>query len=310
MSKSELMKTTASIVLTILFTLASIHPASAQVLKRLQQKAADAVEKKVEQKVDEKIEQLADRLVNNSFDAIFGDMEPNADGTPRKLPFTMGNVAKEDVYSFDTVVTMEIESFKTNGASDGKAEMLMHMNNDAQYTGTRISSDDMRKSNSDVFIIYDFKNESMLMLMDSEGSKMSIGYKWTEALTVIQDSIDANEDVNWDETEVWNGYKRIGSRTIAGYACEGYEFVDDNTTMQIWVTRDLEIGWHTMFGANANSKQLKGQIPDEYPYGMMMELTSTNKGNGEKTVMKVTSIDERANVRYVMADYPTVSLGQ
>jgi hypothetical protein len=41
-----------------------------------------------------------------------------------------------------------------------------------------------------------------------------------------------------------------------------------------------------------------------------MELTSTDKRSGEKMIMKVTDINERANVRYVMADYPTVSLGQ
>ncbi len=304
------MKTTLSIFIAFVFTFVSIDPASAQVLRRLQQKAADAVERKVEQKVDEKIEQMADRLVNNSFDAIFGEMGTNADGTPRKLPFTMGaNVPKEDVYTFSTVVTMEIETIKANGSSDGKAEMLMHMNDGAQYTGTKITSDEMRSSNSDVFIIYDFKNESMLMLMDSEGSKMSIGYKWTEALAAIEEDAAAN-DVNWDETETWNGYKRIGTRTIAGYKCDGYEFEDENATMQIWVTREVEFGWHTMFGANANSKQLKGRVPDEYPYGMMMELTSTNKKSNEKAVMKVTNINERANVRYVMADYPTVSLGQ
>jgi flagellar biosynthesis protein FlhB len=89
-SISELMKTTLSIFIAFVFTFVSIDPASAQVLRRLQQKAADAVERKVEQKVDEKIEQMADRLVNNSFDAIFGEMGTNADGTPRKLPFTMG----------------------------------------------------------------------------------------------------------------------------------------------------------------------------------------------------------------------------
>ncbi len=306
---NKLMKTTVSAIIAITFLSLTAIDASAQVLKRLQQKAQGAVERKLEEKVDQKIEQMADKLVNNSFDAIFGEMETNPDGTPRKLPFTLGDVAKEDVYSFDTVVTMEIESVKADGSSDGKAEMLMHLSEDAPYTGTKITSDDMRSSNSDVFIIYDFKNESMLMLMDSEGTKMSIGYKWTEALEAIQDSIAA-EDINWDETETWNGYKRIGTRTIAGYSCQGYEYEDESATMQIWVTREVEIGWHSMFGANANSKQLQGRIPDEYPYGMMMELTTTSKQNGEKSVIKVTNIDERANVRYVMADYPTVSLGQ
>jgi hypothetical protein len=306
----KLMKTTVSAIIAITFLSLTTIDASAQVLKRLQQKATDAVERKVEQKVDEKIEQLADRLVNNSFDAIFGEMEPNADGTPRKLPFTFGgNVAKEDVYTFNTVITMEIETIKANGSSDNKAEMIMHLNDNAMYTGTRITSDEMRKSNSDVFIIYDFKNESMLMLMDSEGSKMSMGYKWTEALAAIEEESGAN-DVNWDETEIWNGYKKIGTRTIAGYTCDGYEFEDDSASMQIWVSRDIGVNWHTLFGANANSKQLKGRIPDAYPAGMMMELTSTDKRSGEKMIMKVTDINERANVRYVMADYPTVSLGQ
>src|SRR5690606_6542235 len=158
------------------------------------------------------------------------------------------DVTTEDRYTFNTVTTMEIETFKRDGKSDGKALMLMHFNEDAQYTGTQVTSEELKNANSDVFIIYDLKNEAMVMLMSSEGSKFSMGYDWKEALKYAEEVAEAEgEDVNWDEVEEWNNYTKIGSKTIAGYACDGYRSENDDATVEIWVSREVGLGMGSMF---------------------------------------------------------------
>lgn len=294
--------------LVVLIALCCVQTTEAQLLKKLQKKATDAVERKAEQKIDQKIEQMADRVVDSSFDAVFGGFE----GGEGRMPFAIGaDVTTEDRYTFNTVTTMEIESFKRDGKSEGKALMLMHFNEDAQYTGTQVTSEELKNSNSDVFIIYDLKNEAMVMLMSSEGSKFSMGYDWKEALKYAEEAAAAEgEDVNWDEVEEWNNYTKIGSKTIAGYACEGYRSDNEDATVEVWVSREVGLGMESMFGANMNSKQLKGKVPADYPAGMIMEMTSTDKKSGDNVVMRVTEINQRANVTYTMADYPMITLGQ
>lgn len=79
--------------------------------------------------------------------------------------------------------------------------------------------------------------------------------------------------------------------------------------MEVWVTRDESLGMHNMFKANNNAKQVRGKIPENYPYGMMMEMTSEDLKSGDKTVMRVTDISKNAQVSFTMSDYPTMSLG-
>ena len=65
-----------------------------------------------------------------------------------------------------------------------------------------------------------------------------------------------------------------------------------------------------MFQVNSQAKQLKGKVPQDYPAGMMMEMTHEDLESGEKTVMKVTDINKNANVAYNMKEYPTMSFGK
>lgn len=54
---------------------------------------------------------------------------------------------------------------------------------------------------------------------------------------------------------------------------------------------------------------MKGRMPADYPQGMMLEMTSTNTGSGEKVMMRVTNIDTNAHVTYAMSDYPKMKMG-
>lgn len=289
--------------------------AEAQLFNRLKNKAQKAAERKAEEKVAAEVERKAEQMVEKSWDAIFGDFEERAEGD-RKPLFTMNsNVTTEEVYRFDTITTMEIQTIKKDGEPDPPAIMEMHFNQDEIYTGTKFSGEQMNKEDGNVFIVYDFKNSAMVMLMDSEDDKFSFAYDWEQALqetgTIEGDETDGqDEEINWDEAEEWKGYSRIGTKTISGYSCDGYRSENDKAVTEVWVTREAAFGMGDMFQAHANAKQLRGKVPSDYPYGMMMEMETEDLESGDKTTMKVTDIRQNANVAYSMSDYPAMSFGK
>lgn len=295
----------ATVFLAGLFTV----DAEAQIMNRLKDRAKKAAADKAEEKVAEQVEKAAQRAVERSWNAIFGEMITDSTSGAR-MPFSISsNVETEDTYQFNTITTMEIRTVNKDGEQEPPVIMNMHFNKDSEYTGTKFESEEMKQEDGDLFIIYDFKNSAMLMLMDNEDEKFSFAYDWQQGFESTGEDSLFDEEADWENVEEWQDYKRIGSKTIQGYQCDGYRSQNDNEIVEVWVTRDAELGMNNLFKANANAKQMKGKIPEEYPYGMIMEMQMENLNNGEKTTMEVTDIDENANIRYAMDDYPAMSLG-
>lgn len=283
--------------------------AEAQIMNRLKDRAKKAAADKAEEKVAEQVEKAAQRAVERSWNAIFGEMITDSTSSAR-MPFTISsNVKTEDTYQFSTISTMEIRTVKKNGKEEPPVIMNMHFNEDDEYTGTKFESEEMKQEDGDLFIIYDFKNAAMIMLMNNEDEKFSFAYDWQQNFEPAGADSLYGEDVNWDDMDEWQDYKKIGSKTIQGYECDGYRSENDNEIVEVWVTRNAEFGMNNLFKANANAKQMKGKIPDEYPYGMIMEMNMEDLQSGEKTTMEVIDIAENADVHYTMSDYPTMSLG-
>lgn len=297
------------IVSAILMVSTLSHSAEAQILNRLKKKAQEAAARKAEEKIAEQIQKAAEQMVEKSWNSIFGEISADSAG---QVPFTMNsNVTTEEEYQFDTITTMEIQTTKKNGKTEPPVIMDMHFNSNEMYTGTAFSSEAMKKEDGELFIIYDFNNSAMLMLMSNDNNKFSFAYDWKQALAAMNDSLEAQqkEAVNWEETDEWQGYTKIGNKTILGYNCDGYQSQRENEEIEIWVTQEAENGMNSLFQAQTNARQIKGIVPENYPSGMIMELTSKDLDSSETTIMKVTDINKNAQVRYVMADYPTMSLG-
>jgi len=298
-------------VITFLLFASSLE---AQILDRIRNRAQQAAEDRVQQRIDREVERAAEQMVDQAWQSIFGDGIVGS-GEGRGSIFSLNsNVTTEDTYSFDIITTMEIEIIDQNGEAEPPMIMKMHFNEDEMYTGTQFSGQQMDMEGGEVFIIYDFNNSAMVMLMESEEGKFSFAYDWSQALELIEDEDEeyTYEDADWDELEEWQNFTRIGSKNILGYDSEGFESRDENDDIlvQLWVTRDVGFGMEKMFQANANAKQLQGTIPEDYPYGMMMEMTSENLKNGEKTIMRVTDISKNTRVDYNMSDYPVLSFGR
>lgn len=303
------MKYTISILVAIFLSGIFSINAEAQLLNRLKKKAKQAAEQKAEEKLTEQVEQAAQRAVERSWNSIFGEMNTDSSNGAR-LPFTTGsNVKTEDAYHFNTITTMKIQTVGKNGEPEPPVIMAMHFPEEAMYTGTRFESEEMKKDEGDLFIIYDFKNAAMLMLMSNEKDKFSFAYNWQQNFESPESDSLYQEDVDWDKVDEWQNYKRIGSKNILGYDCDGYRSETDNEIVEVWVSRDAEFGMNNLFQANTNAKQLKGKIPEDYPHGMIMEMYTENLNRGEKTTMKVIDVDKNADTSYSMTEYPQMSFG-
>lgn len=335
---SKILKGTICLLLTIFI----VESANAQILQRLQNRAQEAVERSVERKIEEevgkRIDSMAEKAVDETFDFIFGSVGSSSDNATDRSTATSqhsrqssanimkrftdaSNVITESEYRFNIITNLEMETIKGNGESDGKMNMVFHYNDNSSYTGTQITSAELKDAGSGAMIIYDYRNEVMVMMMDAEDSKFSIAYNWTETLKAIDEqsnyyqteeyqtpmdaaSSETYSDINHGDIPQ---FKHLGTRTINGYRSEGYSMEDEYSTTEIWVTNEIAHGMDRMFNANRSMPAVGNNLPGEYPSGMIMEMTSVDNESGNKFVMRTTEVNQNANVVFRMADYPVMS---
>jgi hypothetical protein len=297
----------------------SATTASAQILRGIGRKAADAIERKTEQKIDSEIEKAAERLVERSFESMFGGEDTtgskNSKGSSRssRMFNLMPNAPTEDRYDFDAVFTYEIENYEGGKSNGDKALMMMHFNSAGKYAGTRFLAADKKKEDGELFVIFDVKNQSMVMLMESEkDGKMSMAYSWKDALKYADTTTpppaaarpSGRQTPPAAATTPTATYSKLGSKNIAGYATEGYRYDTPDGTMDVWIANDPSLTYGRMMGAASSMKQVRGNIPQDHPVGMLMETVTVDKKSGDKGRMTVTKIQKNANVKVDMAQYP------
>lgn len=291
-----------SIITIILLIFASdLH---AQILNRVQRRAQERVEARVEQRIERELFNAADKMVDKTWESVFGaDPEKSGDGVSRRvLPFSLNsNVPTESSYHFNTISIVEIVSTNANGTTEKPVEMHMHFSDSGQYTGTSFAGEEIDTGDGNMFMIYDFTNGAMVMLMESEDGKFSFAYDWT--------SIPAEEpDTDTVDTDyVPHSFTPIGSRTIAGYHSEGYRMEDDGIKTDIWVTDADTFGRGYFLSAYSSTTHMSGVLPGEYPKGTILEIVSENSSTGEKVVMRTKDVKKNVSVVFKMADYPNIT---
>jgi len=301
-----------------LLSLLLINSAEAQLLRGLQDRVVNAIERRVEQNVEDRVmqgvEQTAGQAIDQTFSSVFGDMgatqNPDGSTTPSILSRMLdtSNITTEEEYRFDIATTFEMQSFDSRGTPSEAMEMVFHYSADAPYTGTRIVSGDTANAGA-AMIIYDFKNSIMLMLMEAEESRFSMAYNWDIAAAEWDTAWELPEDDASATPGEMPRFERIGSRNINGYNCEGYRTSDEEQITELWVTDEIASGMERIFQANRTVPMLNNNLPEGYPQGMLMEVNSENRQNGEKFQMRTKDINTNSQVSYRMSDYPTLSFG-
>lgn len=303
--------------IALLVGLTAAAPLSAQggLLGGLKKRAADAVEQKATQKVNQKIDEAAEKLVNKSFDSMFGGGSDKggggSSGGGRFGGFSLlPNAPTEPFYEFDASLVYEIESMPKGKPASDVALLTMLTNKNGKYTGAKLASENRQKDDGELFAIFDMINESMVMLVTSEKEKVSMAYSWKGAkqYEATQSAPPPARDANGSVTVVNPEGKPItfsylGKRKIAGYNAEGFKAVGETGDAEVWVTQETGLPSNRPIGPVGSMRQMRGVVPESYPTGLLLEVISTDSKTGDKGRMTVRSIDTKSKLKIDMSEY-------
>ena len=296
------------------------EPVQAQLLRKLKDRATEKVIERVDQKIDQKLQEIAYKQVDKTWDSVFGAPNPEVNGnedyqipsasnedydeeydneTPTyTLPFSLNsNVKTEEEYAFKSESIMEIIS--SDNDADGPVLMKVYTNERGDYSGTAYETEESRAEGGLMFIIYDYKNEAMVMLSESEEGKFSFAYDWS---TTMDDSVDFTQE----ELDAYYGkFESLGTKTILGFECEGYKTVDDGNEYEFWVSTEEIEGLGHSLSANSSTKYLRGNPMLNHPSGSILSWKGTD-ADGETFEMNMLEVNKQVNISYKVSEYPVI----
>ncbi|MEN8230192.1 MAG: DUF4412 domain-containing protein [Bacteroidota bacterium] len=192
-----------------------------------------------------------------------------------------GNVDYETSYDFDAYIQMEVSEYKKNEKLNDHMVYDSYITKDA-VDYAMVFKDDNSKST----IIFDSKNNAMLMLTDSDGEHTGIAMGM-DPETLAEEAEEYEEESNLDS---YKPYKTGKTKTILGYSCDEYLVDDETSEVHMWVSEKL--------GKQVRREMLSNQqtfgaifYHAAYMDGMVLEYDFLDKENGERSVMLVTDLD-------------------
>jgi hypothetical protein len=212
-----------------------------------------------------------------------------------------GNVDYETSYNFNAYIQMEVSEYKKNGKLDNKVVYDSYVSKEA-FDYAMVFTDGRDEST----IIFDDKNDAMLILSESDGEKTGF------AMGMDVDAMVENaEDYAEEEAESspYAPYKTGKTKTIMGYSCDEYLITDENSEARMWVSEKL--GKQVRKEILANNHTFGAAFYHAaYMNGMVLEYDFLDKDDGERVVMQVTDIDLNKSHSISTRGYTVMSMGQ
>ena len=290
---------------------------NAQILNKLKSKVQQAIERKIEQKVEEKVDREVDKAagkaVDNAWDSVFGADSATYNGSSidtsklRQLSsvFNQANVPTESQYSFDIKTTMEMKFIPTSGRLDPPTMLEMYFKQGTKYTGSAYKADASKNEDKTMFMIADYQNKALVVLMGDNEKKYRTVMSMDPALYNQSNQVEKQQEpVDWNNVTEWRGYKKLGKRTIMGYSCDGYTITNEIGKSEVWVTRDELFGMENFF--NSANMGMQSKFPKDIPYGMLVEMHSEDLKTGDKSIMTLKEVKKGINQVFKMSDYPKI----
>lgn len=212
-----------------------------------------------------------------------------------------GEASYDQSYRFTGRIILEMTVYDEEGNEDSVIDYHSFFSEETGNSAIEVkpvSGEAAQSGMSVMNMIFDQKNKSAIVLT-SQG----------EQKTAIVTSVDIDEvieDENIEESDLPQYSKTGKKRTISGYKCEEYQYTEDNTTMSMWVTDDLEY--------KVDSKKMKeAGMPVWYGgqngMGMMIEMESFE--DGKLTMkMQVKDIDMKYSQSFSLDGYTVMNLGE
>jgi hypothetical protein len=286
------------------------------IMKGLKDKAMQKIENKVEERANEKVDQEIDKQLDKAEDALFKNdnksttenkNEQRMTDLIRKMGVGGEPVPIEDSYTFNNLVQMHIESFDGSGKKTSDGEFITYLSSNSKSMAYEFISGDLADPGVGMIIV-DAANKATIMLSEENSQKTGLVY----GLGTFFESVESEsmEDLDLSETpETFlanpNVEKTGRTKIIEGFKCEEYKYTDENSVSNFWITQDIKMNTKDFFSTLFKTSLYSHGMA----WGYMMETTTVNRKNGEKSSMTVTRVDKNTNINFAMSDYQITNLG-
>lgn len=211
----------------------------------------------------------------------------------------MMNGKTESSYSFPLMVNMHVTSYK-DGEKRDESNIIYYLNGSQKYFGFKPVEDETKKKKKkkeEMFTIYDSKNNSMIMLNETDKTGMAININ-----SFMSADAQARRGQGHDNGPVSDVKctKSGKTKTIQGYPCIEYVCIDEerNRKTEAWVTTKLDIDISQSFARSPYAYLATGKNTG----GFLMEATHY-KNNQVESKMEVTEVNTKADLTKTIADY-------
>mgnify|MGYP003148345493 CR=1 FL=1 len=265
----------------MLFALMFICQTSqAQFFKKLKQKVQQTVENTVTDNVAEKAAQETDKSLDNLWEgkmgnglfAMGGEQVPYAD-----IP---------ESYDFDWEYVVEMET------KQGNLNLNYYLKNQATYFGTKM------EQAGEMFMVMDTKNKFMLMFMSNNKNNIVMGTK------INEDALHEDGMETYNNAEI----RKLGTKNILGYECQGYETETEDYLVTFYVTDKAPVSFNSIFSAK-NQKQVPPELVQlmKKENGLMLEMYMQDKKNKRNNVKMFATSLEKKSMKINKADYSPIT---
>ncbi|NRA92381.1 MAG: DUF4412 domain-containing protein [Psychroserpens sp.] len=227
----------------------------AQLLKKLKQKAENALENAVLNKTESLIQQQTEKALDDVF-----TLPTNQKGMSAE-DYMVNTSEVPESYEFDWKYKL---NFKTAKAKDNMS-MTFYLKEDADYWGAGFDQDKTK-----IIMVYDTDRKILPMFMEAKGEKF---ISVTKLLDIEPNSQD--NDFDYDDYNI----TEIPGKTILSYQCKGYKMENDAYIFTLYITFDVSISFSDIY---TKSKQVPQNfnlnwLKDKDNEGVLMEMIMVDK---------------------------------
>lgn len=286
--------------LTLLLGVSTVETSAQNLLKRVTDRVVDRVEQRAQQKADQAVDEKVDEVIDQAGNAVTGrSNRPTA-----ASGMGLFNLNTDSSYRFDTRLAYKIEiTEKRKQRREIRYELLY--SEGGSNTGIRVIEAAHTKSPDDLMVIYDGKNQCMVLLQDSADGKVSMTMPWSMDPASLQEYGDPPASGTFKAASLGAGFERIGTKAVAGFKCQGYRFKDNSTSAEIWMCEDFSPELRRIFEKTRKGNSLVNTfIPSVLPTGMLLEIRTANEKTGESMLMTFTGVANDRPLVIRMSDYP------
>ncbi|MCB0446109.1 MAG: DUF4412 domain-containing protein [Gelidibacter sp.] len=192
-----------------------------------------------------------------------------------------------ETYMFDYSYKLKMTSKK------GDMVLNYYLKKGADYFGYKM--DQMEGEQGDMIFVMDKKLNVNVMLMNMAGQKMlqTTSMNMNE---IVSDASETNKDFTM---------KKIGTKTIMGYECQGFMSESDEHEITFYIAEKAPVSFNNMWTANAKNmpKGFDSAWMEKFKNGLMMEMIYKDKKKS-KNDMTMTCVELRkTNFSIKTTDY-------